>query len=165
MKKLFILFQLAAVPLILAHAITLNQLQFNYNDCRLKYVNKEYHYSFQYPDFMVSDEGEDESGKGIRLSNGEVAIASWVDEKMGDTPQTLWNVLRQNSEIQYVYHYIKDNMLVTIGKKHNGNIIYYKWIFTKQFILSVSMEYPESMKKEMEPIVKKIGDSFSCKTL
>lgn len=128
------------------------------------YQNTDYGYSFQYPDFMVKyvdKTGMDDDSKGIVLSwANQVAINSWVDEAGGDTPQTLWNTLKENKDIRYTYHRIIGNNLFSSGYMPNGNILYDKWVFKDGLIYSVSLEYPVGNKKDMDDVVKKVATSL-----
>lgn len=128
------------------------------------YQNKGYGYTFKYPDFMVKyvdKMGMDDDSKGIVLSwNNQVAINSWVDEAGGDTPQTLWNTLKENKDIRYTYHRIIGNTLFSSGYMPNGNILYDKWVFKDGLIYSVSLEYPVGNKKDMDDVVKKVAASL-----
>lgn len=126
------------------------------------YKNNDYGYTFQYPDFMKKYVGDDmDSSKGIVVSwNNQVAINTWVDEADGDTPQSLWNTLKENKDIRYTYHRIIGNTLFSSGFLANGNIIYDKWVFQGGYILSVSLEYPAGNKRDMDPVVKKVASSF-----
>lgn len=132
------------------------------------YHNERFEYSISYPKDILYPQGEADNGDGQKFLSKEADASLLVYGSYNFNDQTLEERYQEDSrggtmespDKVVSYRLLKENWFVVSGYV-SGNIFYQKTLLSNSQFKTFYFEYPESKRKQYDPIVKQLSASFN----
>lgn len=121
------------------------------------YYNDRFGYRIDYPSVMsVSDKSS--NGDGRTFSYGGLTITVFGSYNALFT--TVQEQFKENCKPTDTYKVVKSNWYVRSGVDSKGFVYYEKSILKNDIWYTVILEYPKSMKEDLDEVVTRVVNSF-----
>jgi hypothetical protein len=127
------------------------------------YCNARFEYCISYPQGLLDPQPEADNGDGRKFLSSDHEVLMLVYGQNNALDETLAGKYAEASANKagrrVSYKLKKEKWFVVSGIK-NDRIFYQKTMFRNGQFLTFSIEYPETKKKQFDPIASKISSSF-----
>jgi hypothetical protein len=128
-----------------------------------KYCNARFEYCILYPQSLLEPQPEADNGDGRKFLNSDQEVVMLVYGQNNALDETLAGKFAEasaNKAGRTVTYKLKKKTWFAVSGIENDRVFYQKTIFRNGQFLTFSIEYPETKKKQFDPITAKISASF-----
>jgi len=132
---------------------------FNYD----KYCNTRFEYCISYPQGLLDPQPEADNGDGRKFLNSDHEVVMLVYGQNNAQDETLAGKYAEETAAKpgrTVTYKVKKTGWFAVSGMENRRIFYKKTIFRNGQFLTFRIEYPETKRKQFDPITSKISASF-----
>ena len=121
------------------------------------YYNNRFGYKIDYPSVLnITNVPDNDDGRTFSYGGLTITVFGMYNASFSSVQEQF----KMNQKPTDTYKVVKNNWYVRSGRNSNGYIYYEKSILKNDIWYTVILEYPESMKEELDDIVTKVVNSF-----
>ena len=121
------------------------------------YVNPRFGYSIDYPSEMKETHVPDnDDGRVFEYNELTITVSGMYNATDSDV-KSMFEMSHKSSD---TYTVVRNNWFVCSGVNNKGNIYYQKTILNNDTWYTVILDYPKSMKEELDNVVNRVTNSF-----
>lgn len=121
------------------------------------YYNNRFGYKIDYPSVLqITNVPDNDDGRTFSYGGLTITVFGIYNALFSSVQEQF----KMNLKPTDTYKVVKNNWYVRSGINSNGYIYYEKSILKNDIWYTVILEYPESMKEELDDVVTKVVNSF-----